>query len=215
MVRRHERPKRPTTGKERAGRWLGAAAAALLYFELVVGGILLLLAFAMLGKPGHPPGGVIEMILAVTVGGRAVTDRTGIGWRRAVAGRSALAALGRTRARRVDRGGAAVRDGDGGIALPDVDGAFSRVLLIAAHLPRIAYGIAAPTGAVSGHHAAGIALSCSARNASSRASSQISMPSSVALSSLEPASAPATTKAVFFDTLPATLAPSASSRARA
>lgn len=67
MVRRHERPKRPTTGKERAGRWLGAAAAALLYFELVVGGILLLLAFAMLGKPGHPPGGVIEMILAVTV----------------------------------------------------------------------------------------------------------------------------------------------------
>jgi len=27
----------------------------------------MLLAFAMLGKPGHPPGGAIEMILAVAV----------------------------------------------------------------------------------------------------------------------------------------------------
>lgn len=67
MVRRHERPTPPITGKERAGRWLGAAAAAFLYFEYVASGLLLMLAFAMLGKPGHPPGGVIEMILAVTV----------------------------------------------------------------------------------------------------------------------------------------------------
>lgn len=213
-MRRHERPERPRTGKKRAGRFLGAAPAALPFFESVVSGILLR-AFAMLGEPGHPPGGAIEMILAVTVGGRAVTDRTDIGRHRAVAGRSTLAAPGRVRARRVDRGGAAVRDGADGFALRDVEGTFSPALLIALRLPRSAYGVAAPTGAASGHHAAGIALSCSARNASSRASSQISMPSSVALSSLEPASAPATTKAVFFETLPATLAPSASSRARA
>ena len=50
-----------------------------------------------------------------------------------------------------------------------------------------------------------------ARNASSCASSHTSTPSSCALSSLEPAASPATTKLVFFDTLPATLAPSASS----
>src|SRR5690349_177871 len=50
-----------------------------------------------------------------------------------------------------------------------------------------------------------------ARNFRSRASSQTSTPSSLALSSFEPASLPATTKLVFFDTLPATFAPSASS----
>src|SRR5690606_7392769 len=52
---------------------------------------------------------------------------------------------------------------------------------------------------------------CVSRNASSCASSQISIPSSCALASLEPAASPATTRCVFFDTLPATLAPSASS----
>src|SRR5690606_24274159 len=56
---------------------------------------------------------------------------------------------------------------------------------------------------------------CSSRKASSRASSQTSTPSSVALASLEPASAPATRKPVFFETLPETLAPSASSFALA
>src|SRR5690606_250396 len=55
----------------------------------------------------------------------------------------------------------------------------------------------------------------SARKASRRASSHTSTPSSLALSSLEPASVPATTKLVFLETLPATLAPSASSRALA
>jgi hypothetical protein len=67
MVRRYQPPKRPRTGKERLGRGFGVAASALLYVECVVSGILLLLAFAMLGKPGHPPGGVIEMILALAV----------------------------------------------------------------------------------------------------------------------------------------------------
>src|SRR5690606_35863129 len=56
---------------------------------------------------------------------------------------------------------------------------------------------------------------CPSRKASSRGSSQNSMPSPVALASFEPASAPATTKPVLRDTLPATLAPSASSRALA
>src|SRR5690606_37379448 len=55
------------------------------------------------------------------------------------------------------------------------------------------------------------AHACSPRNASRRASSQTSTPSSVALASFEPASAPATTNPVFFDTLPDTLAPRASS----
>src|SRR5690606_28292050 len=55
------------------------------------------------------------------------------------------------------------------------------------------------------------AHACSARKACKRASSHTSMPSSPALASLEPAASPATTKLVFFDTLPATLAPSASS----
>src|SRR5690606_24747723 len=62
-----------------------------------------------------------------------------------------------------------------------------------------------------GRHPVGSAQACCSRKASRRASSQTSMPSSSALASLEPAASPATTKLVFFDTLPAALAPSASS----
>src|SRR5690606_29379221 len=50
---------------------------------------------------------------------------------------------------------------------------------------------------------------CSARNASGPSASQAPLPSSRALASLEPAASPATTRWVFFGTLPATLAPSA------
>lgn len=46
---------------------------------------------------------------------------------------------------------------------------------------------------------------------SSQASSRISIPNSCAFWSLLPASAPATTRSVFFDTLPVTLAPKLSS----
>src|SRR5690348_16397495 len=56
------------------------------------------------------------------------------------------------------------------------------------------------------------AAPCSSSRASRRFSSQTGTPSSCALSSLEPAASPATTNEVFFDTEPATLAPSASRR---
>src|SRR6185436_3446247 len=56
-----------------------------------------------------------------------------------------------------------------------------------------------------------VAHPCSRRNAVNASSSRMRTPSSSALASFEPASEPATTKLVFFETLPATLAPSASS----
>src|SRR5690606_21510236 len=62
------------------------------------------------------------------------------------------------------------------------------------------------------HH---LAHPCFARKSSNRASSQVSMPSSCAVASLDPAASPATTRCVFFDTLPETFAPRASSFAPA
>src|SRR5699024_10310826 len=59
-------------------------------------------------------------------------------------------------------------------------------------------------------HAHGDPSPCFFRRSSSQGSSWTSMPRSRALVSLEPADAPATTKSVFLETLPATLAPRAS-----